>query len=88
MLLRLSALIAALLLAGMAWTSAQTGPILTDVQVLRIQNAILKVQLAQSELERAKESANVLIQSLQVKGYTLDLERGVYVPVKETETTK
>lgn len=82
-MLRPLAIVAALLLAGMAWASAQTaGPTLTDVQSLRVQNALLRVRLAASELERARESANALIHSLQLPGYELDLDQLIYVPKK------
>lgn len=66
---------------------AAEAPVLTDVQTLKLQNAILRVQLtearvrsAQIEFEQARQAANVLIHGLQQPGYALDLDRLVYVP--------
>lgn len=81
MLLR--AIVVLALLVGSV--SAQPAvPTLTDVQTLRVQNALLRVQLAASELERAREAANALIHALQQPGFDLDLERLVYVPKKSS----
>lgn len=55
-------------------------PILTDLQRLQVQNALLRVQLAASELERTREAANALIHSLQRDGFDLNLEQLAYVP--------
>ena len=83
---RLFIVIALLMLALL--TQANEVPTLTEVQRLQIQNAILRVQLAQSELDRTKEAANVLIYTLQKPGYALDLERLVYVPIPEPPPQK
>ena len=83
---RLFIVIALLMLALL--TQANEVPTLTEVQRLQIQNAILRVQLAQSELDRMKEAANVLIHALQKPGYALDLERLVYVPIPEPPPKK
>jgi hypothetical protein len=82
MLLRILALVLLMLTVASAQTQA---PLLTDVQRLQIQNAVLRVQLAQSELQRVTEAANALIHSLQKPGYTLDLDKFVYVPVPTKE---
>lgn len=81
----LRSLLVAMLMATVVAAQADA-PTLTDVQTLRVQNALLRVQLAVSELERARDVANTLIHSLQRPGYTLDLEQMKYVPVKETPT--
>lgn len=73
-------------LVSLTFVSAQedkvAAPTLTDVQKLRLQNAVLRVQLAQSELDRVREQANAFIHSLQVSGYELDFERLEYVAKK------
>jgi hypothetical protein len=71
--------------AAAAGDSAPQTPTLTDVQLLQLQNAILRVRLAQSELERTKADANALVHALQRPGYVLDLERMVYVPTPTPE---
>jgi hypothetical protein len=75
------------LAVALALTSVQTSaqpaapPPLTDIQRLTMQNALLRVeaadykrQLAQGEYERARQEATALYASLQVEGYTLDLQ--------------
>lgn len=70
---------------GQAPPSPAKSPVVTDVQRLTLQNALLRVQLAesrvqlaQSEFERARGEAANLLTSLQVPGYTLDLQTFTY----------
>lgn len=63
-------------------------PALTDVQKLQIQNvaqrmeiAQLRAQQAQRDFESARAEAEKLIASLQVQGYTLDLQTMTYQAV-------
>ncbi len=55
----------------------------------RIEIAQLKAQQAQAEFDRAREEIATLLRSLQVQGYTLDLQKMEYVktpePKKEPE---
>jgi hypothetical protein len=74
-------------------------PTLTETQILQVQNAAQRIELAQQraraaaleqqlagvEFERAREVATKLVQTLQVQGYDLDLERFVYVPKVATD---
>jgi hypothetical protein len=60
-------------------------PTLTEVQRLTLQNALLRVQLAESrlqlaqtEFERARVEATSLLTSLQVPGYAFDLQTLTY----------
>jgi hypothetical protein len=65
-----------------------SAPTLTDVQKLQIQNlaqrmeiAQLRAQQAQQDYDAARKDAAALVQTLQVPGYTLDLQTLNYVPV-------
>jgi hypothetical protein len=60
-------------------------PTLSEVDRLRLQNAILAVELAELRRTQAIADAQRVLQALQVPGYTLDLERLVYVPVAPPE---
>lgn len=60
-------------------------PALTEVQKLtlqtllqRIEIAQLRAQAAQRDFEQARDEAQKLLSVLQVPGYTLDLQTGVY----------
>lgn len=62
-------------------------PKLTDVQRLTVVATVQRAELAQQRLENAQLRAqaaardvDVLLKSLQVQGYTLDLETMAYVP--------
>lgn len=62
------------------------GPVLTDVQKLQLQNlslqleiAQLKYQIAQKDFDTTKADITKLVQSLQVSGYTLNLQNLVYI---------
>lgn len=59
-------------------------PTLSEVDRLRLQNAILAVELAELRRAQAIADAQRVLQALQVPGYTLDIERLVYVPVEAT----
>jgi hypothetical protein len=59
-------------------------PTLSEVDRLRVQNAILAVELAELRRAQAIADAQRVLQALQVPGYTLDIERLVYVPVEAT----
>jgi hypothetical protein len=65
----------------------EDAPTLTEVQRLQIQNlaqrielAQLRAQAAQREFDTAREQIQKLVSSLQVDGYTLNLETLSYTP--------
>ena len=61
---------------------AQTEPLaISEVDRLRVQNALQAVEIAELRRQAAVAEAQRVIQSLQREGYTLDLERMIYVPV-------
>jgi len=61
-------------------TLSETNTLKLRASIQQVEIAQLKMQLVQQEFTRAREAAQTLIQSLQVEGYTLDLDRMVYVP--------
>ena len=72
-----------------------TLPQLSDVQKLTIRNlaltldnAQLRAQQAQRDFDAAREAIGKLVQSLQVDGYTLDLQRLEYVKKVEPKKDK
>lgn len=74
------------LLAHPAADPVLAAPKLTEIQSLQLKNALLRFELArvraqaaQSDLEQAGAAATALVQSLQVAGYGLDVDRMVYV---------
>lgn len=76
-----------------ASTEAPKVPELTEVQRLRLQVSAQAAEIAQLRLElaaRAFESARAAwteqLAAAHVDGFTLDLERMVYVPVQVPET--
>ena len=67
-----------------------TTPVLGDLQKLQIQVLVQKIEIAQlraqaaqEAFERAREEITKLVQSLQVPGYDLSLERLEYVKKPE-----
>jgi len=55
-------------------------PVLSDLQRLRFQNALLRLQLGQSQAQQAQLDANTMIQSFQVPGWTFDVMTMSYTP--------
>lgn len=75
-----------ILLSVISVTAQEDIPVLTEVQKLQLQNlaqqlelAQLKAQLAQRDFDAARDSITRLTQSLQIPGYTLNLQSFSYV---------
>ena len=73
-----------------ATISTEKPPVLTEIQKLTIQNLIQRIEIAQlraqaatEAFERAREEITMLMQSLQVPGYNLSLERLEYTKKAE-----
>lgn len=82
----------ALVAFGQALVEPAAPPTLTEVQTLRLQNALqaleitrLRAEQAAREFEAARTAATSLVSSLQVDGFTLDLQRMAYVPAPAPE---
>ena len=54
--------------------------------MVRIENAQLRAQLAQSEFERAGAELSTLVQSLQKDGYDLDIRTLTYTAKKKEKS--
>lgn len=81
---RIVSILAGLLIGLAAVSRAQVStPVLSDLDRLRVQNALQAVEIAELRRQAAVAEAQRVIQSLQRDGYTLDLERMVYVPVPD-----
>lgn len=73
---------------GLLWAQTDATakpPMLSEVQKLQVQNAVLRFQLAQAQLQDAQREAAALIQSLQVAGWTLDVNSLTYSPAPKPE---
>jgi predicted negative regulator of RcsB-dependent stress response len=69
--------------------AAKADPVLAEVDKLKVQNVLLRIELAQrtiqqaqADFEKARTEAQSLIQGLQVPGYTLDLQTLTYTAAK------
>ena len=90
----MKALAAALLFVGvLSAQEVKAPPALSEVQRLQLQNlsqqleiAQLKAQAAQRGFDRAREDIARLVLTLQVPGYSLDLQTLSYVAKPEKET--
>lgn len=67
--------------------TAKADPTLSEVDKLRVQNVLLRIELAQrtmqqaqQDFEKARADAQALIQGLQVPGFDLDLQALAYKP--------
>ncbi|HVU11008.1 MAG TPA: hypothetical protein VHD90_07005 [Phototrophicaceae bacterium] len=74
-------------LPAAATNAAPKVPELTEVNKLKLQNALqrmelaqLRAQAAQSEFDAARTEASVLVQGVTVDGFDLDLRTLTYVP--------
>ena len=65
--------------------AAEKLPALTDVQKLTLIVSIQKVEIARREMEKVKKELEDALKSVQVPGYTFDLQTLTY---KKNETKK
>lgn len=75
-------MLAALAVGG--WAQSPV-PTLSEVDRLRLRNALQAVEIAELRRQAAVADAQRVIQSLQREGYQLDIERMVYVPLPTEE---
>jgi hypothetical protein len=79
----ITAIVLVLALVGAAFAQDAQAPQLTDVQKLQLQNAAQRVEIAQLRAQQAMGEFERLVQSLQVQGYELDLQKLTYVKKDE-----
>jgi hypothetical protein len=53
-------------------------PTITDVQRLTLQNAVLRMRLAQAEFDKARDEAAILLVELQKPGWVFDQQTMTY----------
>jgi hypothetical protein len=58
------------------------GPTLSDVQRLTILTTMQRAEIAQLRAQAAQRDLEALLKSLELQGYTLDLQTLTYTPVK------
>ena len=66
---------------------AKADPVLSEIDKLKVQNVMLRIELAQrqaqqaqADFDKARGEAQTLIQGLQVPGWELDLQLFTYKP--------
>ena len=58
-------------------------PTITDVQRLTLQNAVLRMRLAQAEFDKARDEAALLLVELQKPGWVFDQQTMTYTKAPE-----
>ena len=72
---------------GQAATPPTPAP-LSDVQKLTILTTVQRLEIAQLRAQAAQRELEGLLKSLQLPGYTLDLNTLTYVPQRPSAPTK
>lgn len=89
--MKLRLLVVALVFACMAWPVWMAGqeapkpPALTETQRLQWQNVILRIQLAQAQMQQAQTEATVMLQAFQREGWTFDPSSMSYTALPKPE---
>lgn len=65
--------IAVLSLMLLAPQAVEKPPVLSELDKLRIQNAVQKIEIAQLKFNAARDELMALLNSLEKDGYTLDI---------------
>jgi hypothetical protein len=60
-------------------------PAITDVQRLTLQNAVLRMRLAQAEFDKARDEAALLLVELQKPGWVFDQQTMTYTKAPESK---
>jgi hypothetical protein len=63
-------------------------PALTETQKLQLQNVMLRYELLQTQLRQVQGEAQALIKSLEVPGWTLDVQTLSYSPAAKTQAER
>lgn len=63
----------------------EVAPTITDVQRLTLQNAVLRMRLAQVEFDKARDEAGALLVSLQKPGWTFDQQTMTYTKASDVK---
>lgn len=63
-------------------------PALTEVQKLQLQNKAQQIAIARLEMDKARAEFNAMLSTLQVEGYSLDLDKLEYVAKAATDVRK
>jgi hypothetical protein len=58
-------------------------PAITDVQRLTLQNAVLRMRLAQAEFDKARDEAALLLVELQKPGWVFDQQTMTYTKASD-----
>jgi hypothetical protein len=65
-----------------------SAPTLTSEQKKDFQIVILRIQLAQAQMQQAQQEANALLQSFQREGWTFDPQAMTYAPAPKPAEKK